>query len=142
MTYSISAISETVAAYGGAGLSPFASPNLVSTRKANPAQDIRDEIANSACFSLTGRQMTVMRFIQGYIDTKGHSPSFREIMAACGIKSTSVASWLLVQIEVRGFIRRAPQRARSIEILRRVSVPTIDGVSVYFVLIHECNNVK
>jgi hypothetical protein len=46
--------SETLAVHGGVGLPPLAGPNLLSTRKAHLAHNVRDEVANSVRLVLVG----------------------------------------------------------------------------------------
>jgi len=67
---------------------------------------------------LTPRARDLLAFIEDYQgDSGGTSPSFVEMAAAVGSKSTSTVPRLLGQLEERGLIRRLERRARAIEIL-------------------------
>lgn len=46
--------------------------------------------------------------IQYKTDHDGNSPTFRQIMSACGIKSTSVVSYYLQRMKVDGLIKLNP----------------------------------
>ena len=60
---------------------------------------------------------SVVEFVQGYIEEHGFSPNFKEIMAACGLSSTSHASyWVDILIE-EGRLTKAPNIARSIRVV-------------------------
>lgn len=69
---------------------------------------------------LTAGQMRALKFLDAEIArTGGIPPTVREMQAALGMKSRRGAYRILVALEERGFIRRLPNRARAIEILRR-----------------------
>lgn len=68
-------------------------------------------------FSLTQKQSETLAFIIGYDAKHGVAPSISEI--AVGIGGTKArAHKLLCGLEERGAIRRIPNRARAIEIVR------------------------
>ena len=68
---------------------------------------------------LTKRQADTLAFIVAYTKkNNGVSPSFVEICAHLGSASKSHVYGLLQRLEIRGFIRRLPGRARGIEVLR------------------------
>lgn len=69
---------------------------------------------------LTKSQRDLLAFITRYTDeSEGMAPTFAEMGAAIGHPSKSHISKLVIQLEARGFIRRIPNRARAIEVLRR-----------------------
>ncbi len=69
-------------------------------------------------YSLTPKQREVFEIIAAYIgDHGGTAPSVREIMALAGIKSTARVVEVLDALEERGWIKRLPQRRRSITII-------------------------
>lgn len=68
---------------------------------------------------LTALQHQCLLFLDAEIKrTRGVAPSFEEMRIAAGLKSKSGIHRLVKALEERGFIRRLPQRARSIEVLR------------------------
>ena len=68
---------------------------------------------------LTRKQHELLRFIQVRLDESGISPSFEEMKEALDLKSKSGVHRLISALEERGFIRRLPNRARALEVLRR-----------------------
>ena len=67
---------------------------------------------------LTAKQQQLLRFIQTRLDADGVSPSFEEMKEALDLKSKSGVHRLINALEERGFIRRLPNRARALEILK------------------------
>ena len=67
---------------------------------------------------LTAKQQQLLRFIQSRLDADGVSPSFEEMKDALDLKSKSGVHRLINALEERGFIRRLPNRARALEILK------------------------
>ncbi|RKF23292.1 transcriptional repressor LexA [Altericroceibacterium spongiae] len=67
---------------------------------------------------LTAKQHELLRFIQHRLDETGISPSFEEMKDALELKSKSGVHRLISALEERGFIRRLPNRARALEVLR------------------------
>jgi repressor LexA len=68
---------------------------------------------------LTRKQHELLRFIQIKLEEDGVSPSFEEMKDALDLKSKSGVHRLISALEERGFIRRLPNRARALEILRQ-----------------------
>ena len=67
---------------------------------------------------LTRKQHELIRFIQTKLEETGVSPSFEEMKEALDLKSKSGVHRLISALEERGFIRRLPNRARALEVLR------------------------
>ncbi|MFN3960032.1 MAG: transcriptional repressor LexA [Parvularculaceae bacterium] len=67
---------------------------------------------------LTRKQHELLQFIDERIRTTGVSPSFDEMKEALDLKSKSGIHRLITALEERGFIRRLPNRARALEVLR------------------------
>ena len=67
---------------------------------------------------LTRKQQELLCFIQGRLDESGVSPSFEEMKEALDLKSKSGVHRLISALEERGFIRRLPNRARALEVLK------------------------
>ena len=59
----------------------------------------------------------VLAFLRGFTMEHGHSPSYRQIMDACGMKSTSHVSYHLKKLEEQGRIRRNKGEARTVVVL-------------------------
>ena len=68
---------------------------------------------------LTRKQHELIRFIQARLEESGVSPSFEEMKDALDLKSKSGVHRLISALEERGFIRRLPNRARALEVLRQ-----------------------
>ncbi|MAM38886.1 MAG: repressor LexA [Erythrobacter sp.] len=68
---------------------------------------------------LTAKQHELIRFIQEKLEETGISPSFEEMKEALDLKSKSGVHRLISALEERGFIRRLPNRARALEIIKR-----------------------
>lgn len=67
---------------------------------------------------LTAKQHELLHFIQQRLDAGGISPSFEEMKEALGLKSKSGIHRLISALEERGFLRRLPNRARALEVLK------------------------
>ncbi len=67
---------------------------------------------------LTRKQHDLLCFIEDALSERGISPSFEEMKEALGLKSKSGIHRLISALEEREFIRRLPNRARALEILR------------------------
>lgn len=67
---------------------------------------------------LTAKQHELLLFIRERLDDTGISPSFEEMKEALDLKSKSGVHRLISALEERGFIRRLPNRARALEVLR------------------------
>ncbi len=68
---------------------------------------------------LTAKQRELLMFIDGRLKESGVSPSFDEMREALDLKSKSGVHRLISALEERGFIRRLPNRARALEVLKR-----------------------
>ena len=67
---------------------------------------------------LTRKQSELLTYIQERLKESGVSPSFEEMKDALALKSKSGVHRLISALEERGFIRRLPNRARALEVLR------------------------
>jgi repressor LexA len=67
---------------------------------------------------LTRKQLDLLRFIQQRMQECGVPPSFDEMKDALDLKSKSGIHRLITALEERGFLRRLPNRARAIEVIR------------------------
>ena len=67
---------------------------------------------------LTRKQQELLLYINERLAEDGVSPSFEEMKDALDLKSKSGVHRLISALEERGFIRRLPNRARALEVLR------------------------
>lgn len=67
---------------------------------------------------LTAKQQELLIFIHNRLEEGGVSPSFDEMKDALALKSKSGIHRLISALEERGFIRRLPNRARALEVLK------------------------
>ncbi len=78
---------------------------------------------------LTAKQHELLNFIHERLAKTGVSPSFDEMREALDLKSKSGVHRLISALEERQFIRRLPNRARALEVVRMpdVAVPAAAG---------------
>jgi repressor LexA len=76
---------------------------------------------------LTRKQHELLHYIHEHLGKSGVSPSFEEMKEALALKSKSGVHRLISALEERGFIRRLPNRARALEVLR---MPDLAGGNV------------
>lgn len=67
---------------------------------------------------LTKKQHELLTFIHERLSKTGISPSFEEMKEALELKSKSGVHRLISALEERGFIRRLPNRARALEVVK------------------------
>lgn len=67
---------------------------------------------------LTRKQQELLCFINDRLGESGVSPSFEEMKDALDLKSKSGVHRLISALEERSFIRRLPNRARALEVLK------------------------
>ena len=67
---------------------------------------------------LTRKQHELLMFIHERIKETGVSPSFDEMKEALDLASKSGIHRLITALEERGFIRRLPNRARAVEVIK------------------------
>ena len=75
---------------------------------------------------LTRKQYELLRFISERLKESGVPPSFDEMKDALDLRSKSGIHRLITALEERGFIRRLPNRARAIEVIK---LPELSGGS-------------
>ena len=74
---------------------------------------------------LTRKQHELICFINDRLSESGVSPSFEEMKEALDLKSKSGVHRLISALEERQFIRRLPNRARALEVLRMPERPEV-----------------
>ena len=67
---------------------------------------------------LTRKQYELVCFIHDHLAETGVSPSFEEMKDALDLKSKSGVHRLIAALEERGFIRRLPNRARALDVVK------------------------
>jgi repressor LexA len=66
---------------------------------------------------LTRRQREILDFLASHIQTKGYAPSFEEIAGQFSFHSLATVHEHLTNLERKGYIRRAHNESRAIEIV-------------------------
>lgn len=79
---------------------------------------------------LTKRQYQLLILIEEHLKKNGVPPSFEEMKQQLGLKSKSGIHRLISGLEERGFIRRLPNKARALEVLRLPDNQNIVPLSV------------
>ena len=67
---------------------------------------------------LTRKQLELLLFINERLKEEGVPPSFEEMKEALNLQSKSGVHRLIVALEERGFLKRMPNRARALEVLK------------------------
>jgi repressor LexA len=67
---------------------------------------------------LTRKQLELLLFINERLKEEGVPPSFEEMKDALNLQSKSGVHRLIVALEERGFLKRMPNRARALEVLK------------------------
>ncbi len=81
---------------------------------------------------LTKKQHELICFINDSLNESGVSPSFEEMKEALDLKSKSGVHRLISALEERGFLRRLPNRARALEVLKmpeRKGAPAVPKIA-------------
>ena len=79
---------------------------------------------------LTKKQLELLTFLKNHLKKNDVPPSFDEMKDALNLKSKSGIHRLVSALEERGFIRRLPNRARAIEIIKATAIePSIKSVT-------------
>ena len=81
---------------------------------------------------LTAKQHELLNFIHERLSKSGVSPSFDEMREALDLKSKSGVHRLISALEERQFIRRLPNRARALEVVKmpEIAAPAIAAATV------------
>ena len=79
---------------------------------------------------LTKKQLELLTFLENHLKKNDVPPSFDEMKDALNLKSKSGIHRLVSALEERGFIRRLPNRARAIEIIKTTAIePSIRRIA-------------
>ena len=79
---------------------------------------------------LTRKQLDLLMFINERLKETGVPPSFDEMKEALDLASKSGIHRLITALEERGFIRRLPNRARALEVIRLPDSLTPEGATL------------
>ena len=71
---------------------------------------------------LTEQQQTVLTFVTGFVEENGFPPTLREIGDAIGHVNVNAVRGHLAALEKKGYITKAPDKARSIQIVHSPSI--------------------
>ena len=82
------------------------------------------------------KQMEILEYLNEYIKDYGYPPSYREISAKVGLKSTNSIKRYLDVLENNGLITRLSAKSRTIDIVKNrndniVSLPVVAHSKVY-----------
>ena len=88
--------------------------------------ELNDTATGGLLEMLTRKQYELLRFINERLKEAGVPPSFDEMKDALDLRSKSGIHRLITALEERGFIRRLPNRARAIEVIK---LPELSGSS-------------
>jgi repressor LexA len=91
---------------------------------------------------LTAKQRELLHYIDGRLKQSGVSPSFDEMREALELKSKSGVHRLISALEERGFIRRLPNRARALEVVKmpEVTSPTLAAAQATKIVVPAAAN--
>lgn len=84
---------------------------------------------------LTRRQREILDYLKEFIDERGYAPSLEEIGSRFGLSSLATVHKHLMNLQEKGFIRRAWNRSRSVELVqtraggRAVDLPLLGYVA-------------
>ena len=84
---------------------------------------------------LSSKQQSIVDFIRLFWLDRGYPPSIRDIVAGCGLSSTSVADYNMKILERKGYIRRHREVSRGIELPvssaagRKMYIPVIGQIA-------------
>ena len=78
---------------------------------------------------LTAKQHELLHFIHDRLSATGVSPSFDEMREALDLKSKSGVHRLISALEERQFIRRLPNRARALEVVKMPEVAALQATA-------------
>jgi repressor LexA len=67
---------------------------------------------------LTRKQLELLLFINERLKEEGVPPSFEEMKVALDLQSKSGVHRLIIALEERGFLKRMPNRARALEVIK------------------------
>ena len=79
--------------------------------------------------ALTKRQYRVLAFLDSFVRRNGYCPSYDEVRKALGLASLATVHKHMNTLQRKGYIRRDPNRSRSIEVIDRRPMIEADALS-------------
>ena len=79
--------------------------------------------------ALTKRQFRVLAFLDSFVRRNGYCPSYDEVRKALGLASLATVHKHMNTLQRKGYIRRDPNRSRSIEVIDRRPMIEADALS-------------
>ena len=79
--------------------------------------------------ALTKRQYRVLAFLDSFVRRNGYCPSYDEVRMALGLASLATVHKHMNTLQRKGYIRRDPNRSRSIEVIDRRPMMEADALS-------------
>lgn len=79
--------------------------------------------------ALTKRQYRVLAFLDSFVRSNGYCPSYDEVRKALGLASLATVHKHMNTLQRKGYIRRDPNRSRSIEVIDRRPMIEADALS-------------
>lgn len=79
--------------------------------------------------ALTKRQFRVLAFLDSFVRSNGYCPSYDEVRKALGLASLATVHKHMNTLQRKGYIRRDPNRSRSIEVIDRRPMIEADALS-------------
>ena len=79
--------------------------------------------------ALTKRQFRVLAFLDSFVRRNGYCPSYDEVRKALGLASLATVHKHMNTLQRKGYIRRDPNRSRSIEVIDRRPLIEADALS-------------
>lgn len=77
---------------------------------------------------LTQKQFKLLKFIEEYLNKNGLAPSYDEMKEGISLKSKSGIHALISSLEERGYLKRLPNKARAIDIIRAAGERRPSGI--------------
>lgn len=78
---------------------------------------------------LTPRQAQVLEFINDYLDEHGYPPTVREVASNFGFRSPRAAHDHMKALQKKGFLRSAPGKPRTLEVLTPKGIPLLGHIA-------------
>lgn len=75
---------------------------------------------------ISGTRLRILNFIRGFIEERGYAPTVRDIAKGCSISTPSVVQHHLDKLEKERYINRDPQVFRSIRLIEKGELGTVD----------------
>jgi len=70
---------------------------------------------------LTSKQQSILQFVETFLSKTGFPPTLKEIGDEIGVSNISAVRGHLLAIEKKGYIKKSPDRARSIQVINAPS---------------------